>query len=152
MGQQQLLLTVAAIVIFGISSVAVNQNMLRQSDAIYQQQATFFATAVAQQYIEEAKLLAYDENTITNSTANFTPPGSLGGPDADDVDDFEDDPTVTLNDPIAMTVDFDVRYVKDDLTDASAEKAYKKLTVTVNSPYLINPVTAEYIFGYHKNH
>lgn len=152
MGQQQLLLTIGAIVIFGISSLAVNQKMVRQSDAIYQQQATFFATAIAQQYIEEAKLLAYDENTITNSTANFTPPGNLGGPDFDDVDDLNDDPPVTLSDPISMTVDFEVRYVTENLANINAEKFHKKLTVIVTSPYLTHPVTAEYVFAYHKNH
>ena len=160
MGQQELLLTIGAIVIFGMSMVSTNLLTVEQTEAIYRQQAELYALSIAQGYIEEARAKAFDENTIQNtaSSANdFTATASSGAgetyPAFDDVDDFVNIPTDTTTNLGQMSVNIDVQYV--DVADLEYPVAYrtyyKKMTVSVFSEYLIDTVRVDYIFAYQKN-
>lgn len=164
MGQSELLLTIGAIVAFSVTSLTVNRLMVRNNDAIYDQQTEFYALGLAQQIIEEAKVKEFDENTIDGSvtTASGFTTGSGGlGKDSgesyphnfDDVDDYIDIPSPQTTAIGPMTVNVSVFYVQEtDLdTNAGSKTYYKKMIVTVQSPDLVNQVTAEYVFGYQKN-
>ncbi|RMF61985.1 MAG: hypothetical protein D6743_12770 [Calditrichaeota bacterium] len=161
MGQRELLLTIGAIIIFSMTTLTVNELTLRNSDAIYRQQAEFVAIGEAQRFIEEAKTRAFDEKVINGRAVganSFTPPPL--GPDAaeaypnfDDVDDFV---VASLPDTISgipMTVNITVDYVSEANLDlvVAAKTYYKKMVVTVTTPFLPSPVNAEYIFAYQKN-
>lgn len=162
MGQQQLLLTLGAIVAFSLVSLSINRNMVRNSEAIYQQQAEFYALNLTQRFIEEAKAKEFDElsiNNVVSNTSGFTGTGSFGPVDGsypyfDDVDDFHGlsiTDTTTIG---PMTVNINVAYVKPDSLNywTGSKQFYKKMTVTVQSVYLNDPVTASYVFAYQKNH
>ncbi|MFQ5771736.1 MAG: hypothetical protein ACE5HX_14475 [bacterium] len=163
MGQQELILTLGAIVLFSLVSLSVNRLVVNHTDAIYSQQAELYAVSVAQQFIEEAKLKAFDENTITGTVSNpggFSSWGQWGFetgetyPNFDDVDDFHGFTTTLTTDVGAMTINITVDYVEDsdlDVPVTPTKTYYKKMTVIVQSDYLINPVTAEYIFAFQKN-
>ena len=159
MEQSELLLVLGAIVIFGLISLSVNQHILVNSDAVYGQQAELYAVSVAQRYIEEAKMKAFDENAINNSVgapSSFTNPGKDGGetyPLFDDVDDFNNFSS-TLTELGTMNVSITVGYVTDANLDSivvGTKTYYKKMTVTVQSDYLNHAVEANYVFAYQKN-
>ncbi len=163
MGQRELLLTIGAIVIFSITSLSINRSMLRNSEAIYSRQAEIFAMSVAQQFIEEAKTKAFDENTIIDtggSPSIFTgsPLGPGGGenyPYFDDIDDYNGFSTTDSDilGEMITSVNISVNYVNDTNLEVavSSRTYYKKMRVTVNSDYFDNPVTAEYVFAFQKN-
>lgn len=160
MGQQELLLTLGAIVAFSIASLAINQNTVRNTEAVYQRQAEFYALSMAQRFIEEAKTREFDEKAINAPVGNptqFINPlkkdGTEAYPDFDDVDDFVDVPTTFTSDLGTMTVAIAVSYVTDtNLDDAAGTRTfYKKMQVTVTTPYLTNPVVVRYVFAFQKN-
>jgi hypothetical protein len=158
MGHRELLLTLGAIITFGILTLRINLSVVKSSEAVYGQQAEINALSLAQQFIEEAKLKAFDENTVAGTVPNetgFTNAGSLGpeGGALDDIDDY-DGTNTSVPTPIGnMNVTITVHYVQEsDLeTSVSSRTYYKKMTVTVQTAYLSNPVSAEYVFAFHKN-
>jgi hypothetical protein len=162
MGQQELLLTLGAIVAFSIASFAINQNMGRNSEAIYATQAEFYAVSLAQRFIEEAKSKAFEQDTITGTVDDeedladpddLSPGGGETYNDFNDVDDYNGY-TTTVNTSIGpMSVSITVFYVDEaDLnTDTNDERYFKKMTVTVQSAYLNAPVRADYVFSFQRN-
>ncbi|MFQ6114023.1 MAG: hypothetical protein ACE5NG_08015 [bacterium] len=158
MGQRELLLTIGAIVVFSLTSLSINRLSLRNTEAIYGQQAEFYAVSVAQRFIEEAKVKAFDENTIIGTVTDPSGFSTLGPdtesyPNFDDVDDYDGysttDPSIIGT--IVDSVSISVVYVQDDLADSGSKTYYKKMTVTAYSDYLNNPVRADYVFAYQKN-
>ncbi|MFQ5638773.1 MAG: hypothetical protein ACE5IR_12345, partial [bacterium] len=135
----------------------------KNSEAIYAQQAQFYAVSVAHQYIEEAKKKAFDEFTIVGNPgtmpSGFTsaPMGKGAGenyPNFDDVDDFNNF-TTTLSTALGdMTITILVNYVSEANLDSIVDPTktfYKRMQVQVVSSYLSAPVFAEHIFGFQKN-
>ena len=160
MGQQELLLTIGAIIIFGMTVVSTNLLTVEQTEAIYRQQAELYALSIAQGYIEEAKTKAFDEKTIqnsANSASDFTSSASVESgetyPAYDDIDDFVNIPTDTTTNLGQMSVNIDVQYVDDgDLQSPVGYRTYyKKMTVSVFNEYLVDTVRVDYIFAYQKN-
>jgi len=160
MGESELFLVLGAIVIFGIITTTVNEHIIRNSEAVYGQQAELFAISTAQNVIELAKLKAFDENTINNrqlasgmtSPANLGPDGSETVALYDDVDDFNGYAT-TVNTIGTMNVSVAVGYVTTaNLDSVVAQRTfYKRMSVTVASDYLNHDVVANYVFAYQKN-
>ncbi|MFQ5864306.1 MAG: hypothetical protein ACE5IW_03660 [bacterium] len=163
MGQRELLLTIGAIVIFSLMSLSINRLAVRNSVAITDQQIEFFGVSLAQRFIEEAKVKAFDENTIVGNPAimpsGFTsvPMGPGVGevyPNFDDVDDFNGFTTTESTNMGNMDVSISVDYVSDANLDSvinPTKSFYKKMTVTVQSDYLNHSITAEYVFAFQKN-
>jgi hypothetical protein len=159
-GQQELLLTIGAIIVFGLSMVSTNMLMVEQTEAIYRQQAELYALSIAQGYIEEAKTKAFDEwsiNTVVASPNVFTMPANSGPgeiyPAVDDIDDLIIAPSDTMTNIGQMSVNLSFNYVDfGDLETAVGYKTYyKKMTVSVFNEYLVDTVKVDYIFAYQKN-
>ncbi|MFQ5601902.1 MAG: hypothetical protein ACE5HS_01385 [bacterium] len=162
MGQRELLLTIGAIVIFALTTLSVNRRNLSNTDAILQRQAEFLAVGVAQRFIEEAKVKAFDENTINGNPISM-PSGFTGSPlgpgegesypNFDDVDDFNGLTTTVPTNMGPMSVNVEVQYVHETKLDSvvSTKTFNKKMTVTVDCSYLNKPVALTYIFAFLKN-
>ncbi len=162
MGQRELLLTLGAIAIFGLTTLSINRLALNNSTAIVNQQVELYALNLAQRLIEEAKTRAFDENVISSSPAlpggfTGTPMGKGGGesyPNFDDVDDFNG-LTRTENTPMGqMQITVAVNYVSEANLDSIVDPTrtfYKKMSVEVQSVALNHPVRAEYVFSFQKN-
>ncbi|MFQ5648516.1 MAG: hypothetical protein ACE5IY_01120 [bacterium] len=160
MGHRELLLTIAALMTFSLTTVTVNRLSMTHADAIYGQQAEFVALSLAQRFVEEAKLKAFDESTINSTvtspaqlTLSLGAGGAEGYPNVDDVDDFNG-LTRTVTTAIGpMEVSVQVNYVDEaDLSlPVAYQTFYKKLTVRVDTVYLPNLVQAQYVFAYKKN-
>ena len=163
MGQQQLFLTLGAVVLFGIVTISVNVNIARNTEAVYDQQIVAYAANLGQRFIEEAKTHAFDEASVVSVPAsipgNFKAPGDLGPeggevyPNLDDVDDFHGYTATASTDMGEMSISIVVFYVlKTNLdTDAGGKTRYKKMTVTVTSSQLQAPVVLTYVFAFQKN-
>ncbi|NIV97468.1 hypothetical protein GWN42_32915 [candidate division KSB1 bacterium] len=161
MGQKELLLTLGAIAMFSIASLSINQLAGKNSEAVYGQQATLFVTKVAQRFIEQAKLKAFDETTVIGTPPvlpdDFSAtlgPDSESYPNFDDMDDYHglDRTSSTSMGDVRVTIT--VIYVQDSDLDTPALSPptfYKKMTVTAQSAYLPQPVTAQYVFTFQKN-
>jgi len=163
MGPRELLLTLGAITIFGITTLSVNRLALNNSDAIVNQQIELYALNLAQRFIEEGKTRAFDEFTISNTPASlpsgFTPAPLDHGvteayPNFDDVDDFNGLSLVQDTPVGSMTVSVSVNYVSEANLDSIVDPTktfYKKMSVQVQSEALSNVVQADYVFAFQKN-
>ncbi len=164
MGYRELLLTLGAITIFGLTMLGVNEHMISGTEGIYDQQAEYLAMNIAQKYIEEAKTKAFDEKSINKESSitqnSFTKNSSLG-PDGgesypynfDDVDDFDGLAVTDTSTVIAMDVLISVAYVRaaNLTTPVTSKEFYKLMSVEVRNNYLQYPVRAVYVFSYQKN-
>ena len=154
------MLTIGAIILFGIASLTANQLMVRNSEAIYNRQAEFYAMSVIQRYIGEAKAKAFDETTIVGHpvlpsgfSATLGTESGEAYPYFDDVDDFNGYTTTLTTNVGTITITISVGYVAETNLDVVVllPTYYKKIRVTAQSNYLLSPVQADYVVTYHRN-
>jgi hypothetical protein len=163
MGTRELLLSVAAAGLLALSTLTVNRLANAHADGLVQRQMEFAALQVAQDLIEEAKNKAFDENVV-NDRPTSLPGGFTGGPlghgategypNFDDVDDYNG-LSLTVNNALGQfQVSVAVDYVEDTSPDVpvTSKTFYKRMKVTVTSPYLQNPVEATYVFAFMENY
>lgn len=158
MGNVQSLLAFGAMLILALSSLNFNETVLSNSTIEIENKVVLTAFSLADDLIEEIKVRAFDAATVdfpTTNTASLTPAGSLGPgwwetyPNFNDIDDFNNY-TKTVSAPHAenYNITCKVRYVDGNNPDqvVSTQTFYKKVTVTVSSPYMINPISLSFIF------
>jgi len=158
MGNVQSLLSFGAMLILALSFLNFNEAVLSNSTAEIENKVVLTAFSLADDLIEEIKVRAFDAATVdfpTTNTASLTPAGSLGPgwwetyPNFNDIDDFNNY-TKTVSAPHAENylVTCKVQYVDGDNPDnaVSTQTFYKKVTVTVSSPYMKNPISLSFIF------
>lgn len=162
MGHQELLLTLAAIAMFGVVLLNMNRKMIEQNEDMIQREFEYYAISLAQSFIEEAKTKVFDENVITASAASpadFTSYGALGSeggevyPNFDDYDDFDGYSAPDTAGRDTFFVAISVGYVNEGAPETiiSAESYYKRMTVSVSNRYLDAPVNLSYVFGFMEN-
>ena len=152
------LLSVGALLAFSLVSLNFNSTVLQNTTVEVENKVYLTAFSLADDLIEEVKQKAFDAATIdfpTTNPASLTPAGSLGPGggenypffnDIDDFNGFERDVSAPHAENYEVTCE--VFYVEKDNPDAisSTQTFYKKVKVTVESPYLRNPVTLSQIF------
>ncbi len=152
------MLTVGAMLLLAIVSLNFNSTVLDTSTSDMQNKIYLTAFSISDNLIEEIKQKSFDEATIefpTTNTASLTPPANLGPeagetyPNYNDVDDYNGFAD-TITAPYFETyyVSCSVEYVDGDNPDVASttQTFYKKVTVTVSSPYLKSPVSLSSIF------
>lgn len=158
MSSIQSMLTIAALVFLSLISIQFNRTALNTQTAEIENKVYLTAFSLADDMIEEIKVKGFDEATVpfpTNVTTNLTPLAAFG-PDAgetygsyDDVDDYNGyNKLVSAPHAEDYYVSVGVKYVKGDEpdSDSSVQTFYKKVTVTVSSPYTGNPIKLSFIF------
>ena len=152
------LLSVGALLVFSLVSLNFNSSVLQNTTVEVENKVYLTAFSLADDLIEEVKQKAFDAATVnfpTTNTASLTPAGSLGPanwedyPFYNDIDDFNGfEKDVSAPHAENYEVSCQVYYVDKDNPDvvSSTQTFYKKVTVTVNSPYLRNPVQLSQIF------
>lgn len=152
------LLSVGALLVFSLVSLNFNSSVLQNTTVEVENKVYLTAFSLADDLIEEVKQKALDAATVnfpTTNTASLTPADSLGPAnwenyplfnDIDDFNGFEKD--VSAPHAENYEVSCQVYYVDKDNPDvvSSTQTFYKKVTVTVNSPFLRNPVQLSQIF------
>ena len=152
------LLSMGALVILALSSLNFNSSILETSSVEIETKVALTAFSLADDLIEEIKGKSFDETTKpfpTTDPKSLTPADSLGPETGetyknfDDIDDFNNY-VKTVSAPHAENyhVSCSVKYVDGDNPDdvSSTQTFYKKVTVTVTSPYMKEPVLLSYIF------
>lgn len=170
MSSTQTLLTIGAMLILALVAMRFNSAMVSTQSTDLSNKVYLTAFSLADNIIEEAKVKSFDQTTLHFPTTNpatlsyrlgidttiittKTPPDTIidAYPNFNDVDDFSGfKETITAPYFETYYIDCYVHYVSATNQDqiSATQTFYKKLTVTVRSPYLTSPdsVSLSYIF------
>lgn len=163
MGNVQSLLAIGSIVLFSFISFNFNASVLQNLGLEVENKVYLTAFSLADDMIEEVKQKAFDEETIVFRSIN---PDELTespylGPETgennvtlyDDIDDYNGyQRPVSLPHAENYTVKCKIDYVSTSNPQqiSLAQTFFKRLEVTVSSPYLLNQVKLSYIFTLHS--
>ena len=148
MNSGQSLLSIAALVVFSLVSLNFNSTILQTTTVEVENKVYLTAFSLADDLIEEVRQKAFDAATVdfpTTNTASLTSAYSLGHnssevyPNYNDVDDYNGfNKTVSAPHAEDYTITCEVYYVDGDNPDnkVMTQTFYKKVIVTVSSPYL----------------
>jgi hypothetical protein len=152
------LLSMGALIILSLSSLNFNSSILETSTTEIESKVALTAFSLADDLIEEIKGKSFDETTKpfpTTNPASLTPADSLGPesgetyPNYDDMDDYNGY-VKSVSAPHAENyhVSCLVQYVDGNNPDqvSLTQTFYKRVTVTVTSPYMKDPVSLSFIF------
>lgn len=173
-GYSEILQTMAAMVLFSLILLTSNRVIFLNSQKEVESEAEEKAVTIAQNYIDEARILAFDENAIAAPPAaipsNFSTTGlessEYSRASFDDFDDYhnwsETVDWVPGSGDSAFQVNIKVLYVTAPHYDmangsASSKSEFKKMAVTVTSDYLRDgngnniQITLPYLRKYYPN-
>jgi len=163
-GRAELLILLGAIAIFGRYTLTINHTRYRNEFWIIACEGQIQAAALADGMLASVATKAYDEATVsaflTGGLNGLTSAAMLGAeagenyPDFDDIDDFNG---LSLSDTSAnglpFTINVTVAYVSpvdwDQVLDSPSYQ--KRVTVTVISPFVPQPLTLSRIFCYYNS-
>ena len=163
MNTGQMLLTIGALLLLSTVMLRVNSNNFSTESVRDEARFGVMATSIATSIIEQAKNLAFDENTDTNSVTILSDLTSVFnlGPDAgensadiktfNDFDDFDGYTTIDSTLPSAIfEISCGVDYVsKSNLMVVSSSRTWhKKISITVASPSLTDTLNEASIHSY----
>jgi len=153
-----ILLVLGAGVIFSIIALNTNKMMINQEQTQIDADLLYSGIAKAQEYIDHARVLAFDETTVMGGRPNNIPNGfthqSNLGTSADndhgtfdDFDDFNGFATTDTTQNCIYDISAEVHYANQDHPEENAggRTRYKCLTVTVTSPFLRDTVRLQYV-------
>lgn len=158
------LYVMAALVLFSILATNSNASFVRSTNMQVESELEYNAIAIAQSVIDEARVKAYDENSVGNNVTEldddmptFSAPSVLGPesgevyPNFDDFDDFDGFNQVRTTGYGDFSVSAVVVYLNPNNLNqvATATTIKKRLTVTVSHDNLPNDVTLTYIRTYY---
>jgi hypothetical protein len=151
-------LTIGALLLFSLVSLNFNSTVLSNTTVEVENKVYLTAFSLADDLIEEIKQKAFDAATLdfpTTDPSTLTAAIDLGHgwwetyPDYNDIDDFNGFvQSVSAPHAEGFEITCVVQYVDGDDPDqiVSTQTFYKKVTVTVDSPYLRNPIQLSHIF------
>jgi len=158
MSSTQSFLSLGAIILFSLISLRFNSAVLENSTIETENKVYLTAFSLGNDLIEEIKKKAFDVATVkfpTTDPSVLTSPYSLGPaynevyPNYNDVDDFNRY-SRTISAPHAenYNVSCAVYYVSETNPDYKVMKQtfYKKVDVTVTSPYMNKAIVLSFIF------
>lgn len=150
----QSFLTLGALIVFSLISLRFNSAVMDNSGSEMENKVLLTAYSLADDMIEEIKVRAFDETTKQFPTSNvlsLTPAANLGkeGSAFDDIDDYNGfSKNISAPHSENYNISCEVKYVDDDDPDMviSTQSFYKKVKITVSSPYLRHNVVMAFIF------
>lgn len=158
MNTGQSLLSVGALILFSLVSLNFNSAVLSNTTIEVENKVYLTAFSLADDLIEEVKQKAFDAATVdfpTTDPSTLTEAENLGNgwweiyPDYNDIDDFNGFiKSVSAPHAENYKITCAVHYVDEDNPDniVSTQTFYKKVIVTVDSPYLRSPIKLSHIF------
>ncbi len=142
-----------ALTILASVTISANRLVLNETDVVQGSEAMITGTAICQAMVEQITVKHFDQNVLppmsTDTATAFTPPSQLG-PDSSDV--FDVDTTYNDIDDYNGFVDSvstprlgyfkrycSVYYVHQDGDSSTVQTFLKKISVTVENPYISTP-------------
>ena len=160
MNTGQMLLTIGAVILLGLTVITVNSTFSQHGMVLEKTEVGVYATSLATSLIQEATGKAFDENTVDtviNTVSDFTLPGSLGTetgevyPAFDDFDDYDGlVRTIAVPGTDIFTIWATVRYVADNNPNStSTNRTYhKRIDLAVAGSSSADTVRMSSIFSY----
>jgi hypothetical protein len=151
----QSMLALGALVLLTLTSLRFNGSLLETTTAEIENKVYLTAFSLADDLIEEIKNKPFDAATINVSMASLsalTPPSGFGTntKERNDIDDYHNYSRL-ISAPHAedYLITCVVEYVMENDQDVVSTTAtfYKRVTVTVSSPFLRLPVNLSFIFS-----
>jgi len=151
-------LSIGALILLALVNLQFNSSLLENQTIETENKIYLTAFSLADDLIEEIKQKAFDAATVdfpTNDRSDLTPYQNFGSansetyPNYNDIDDYQGfRRTVSLPHAENYVVSCEVWYVDESNPDqiSSTQTFYKKVKVTVTSPYLKRPVSLSFIF------
>jgi hypothetical protein len=158
MSNVESILALGGMIILAIISLRFNSSVLQTSTADFENKVYLTSFSIADNLIEEIKSKSFDQNTVnfpTTNPASLTIPDSLGPdpgevkPYYNDVDDYNGYLDTTAAPYFEKYyISCKVEYVTSSNPDVASptQTFYKKVTVTIKSDYLSNPVSISAIY------
>ncbi len=168
MGEREMILVLAALLFFSMTSLTVNRFCLQNDETMLQSEYEYYATSLAQGIIEEARTRFFDVAVESDPPPELSqlpnlftyplgPRWNESYPNFSDVDDYHGlTLNITNNNNPSAKADYTVRvqvgYVNEsNLNQIVTYKTfYKRMTVTVTSNYLPVPVVLSHVFSYYE--
>jgi hypothetical protein len=159
----QTLLVMCAMLLLSLVVLQANGLILSKYSETYDMQASLEAVSLAEAKLDDVSRKAYDQVSITKkiyAASNFTPTAYLG-PEAgetsmalyNDIDDYNGS-SVTFSTPTVdnYTVVYKVEYVLPTNPDvvSTAQTFFKRVTVTITNPSMIQPVVSSRVIVYRR--
>ena len=158
MSNIQSMLAIGSLFLLSLVSLNFNSALLHSNTAELENKVYLTAFSLADDVIEEIKQKAFDEKTVVFPTVNpltLTPSQSLGAEsgeiypyynDIDDYNNYSRDADAPHSEKYHISTK--VYYVSETNPDlkSSTQTFYKKVDVTVSSPYLNNNVILTFVF------
>jgi len=160
MNTGQMMLTIGALLLLSTLMLRVNTTNLTTDSIRAEAQYGVLATSIITSVMEEAKSLAYDSATDSNSVTSLnqlTAPSSLGPESGEtfdtfnDFDDFDGYTRVDSSMPSAIfNIGCEVDYVSTSnlLGKSFLPTWHKRITVTVSSDFMEDTLTQSSIYSY----
>jgi len=165
MNTGQMLLTVGAMVLLGVTVLSVNRTSSTHGTILRQTEVGIYATSLATSVVEEASGQNFDEVTVNDAITSITPltaPASLGPETGEtttpistiNYDDFDDYNGLVRIDTIRGSDIFTTRATVIYIDAASPNGSLgsrsfnKRLTVKVTGTATADTITMSYIFSY----
>jgi hypothetical protein len=158
----QSMLSLGALMIFGMISLRFDSAVLQNTEVEVENKVYLTAFSLADDLLEEIKQRAFDEQTVVFkaiTTSALTPVQSLGKesgeawPNFNDIDDYNNySKPVSLPHAENYTVTSKVSYASESNQNeiSTTQTYYKRVEITVSSPYLRNHLKLYYIFTLHS--
>ncbi len=154
----QSILALGGMIILALISMRFNSSVMQTSSSDFENKVYMTSFSIADNLIEEIKSKSFDQATVnfpTTNTASLTPPADLGPDsgevypyynDVDDYNGFKDTTAAPYFEKYYISCS--VEYVTSSNPDVASpiQTFYKKVTVTVKSDYLSNPVSISSIY------
>ncbi|MCH7772180.1 MAG: hypothetical protein IIA49_14400 [Bacteroidetes bacterium] len=160
MNTGQMMLTIGALILLSTLMLRVNTNNLQTDTIRAEAQYGVIATSIITSIIEEAKSLAFDTKTDTNTvttTSQLTPASNLGPGNGEtyetfnDFDDFDGYTRVDSSMPSAVfEVYCEVYYIHPSNLKVkyNSRTWHKKIVIQVSSPFMKDTITQSSIYSY----
>ena len=158
MSNIQSMLVMGGMIFLALVSLRFNSSLLENSTVETENKVALTAFSLADDLLEEIKTRSFDAATVqfpTNDPTDLTPANGLGPksgevyPYFNDIDDFNGySRSVSAPHAENYTVKCRVFYVNGNNPDntSGTQTFYKKVTVTVTSPYMRHSLSLSYIF------
>lgn len=151
-------LSIGALTIFSFVTLGFNASLLENRTTETENKIYLTAFSLAHDLIKELKQKAFDAVTVEFPTTDpteltpyeyFGPASSEIYPNYNDIDDYQGfNRTISVPHVENYNISCEVWYVNGNNPDqiSSIQTFYKKVKVTVTSPYLRKPVSLSFIF------
>ena len=164
-GSSELLLTLGALIIFGLYAMQANRSMVTADTWSIENETQLEAAKIAEALIQQAASLPFDRNVVDEPVkldsnglpTNLTPSGAFGStpgqkdqrPNANFFDDFHEHQFTETGIFGNYTVTTNVSYIDASGQDVASGQLRKRISVEVMNQNLNSPVRMRYIKSYH---